>query len=320
MKTGVRSALRRGYRLVPFKRPLFHLVRRVATVREPLYRHLHFTGEFTIRIGKRASFRMHHFGGSGENSLFWSGYRGDYEPVSLEVWRRLVPTARVIVDAGAHHGLYSLAARAMNPAATIAAFEPVPRLLDQMLENIRINGFRINAECMALSDATGSSTFYDLPEDQPVAASLDPEVARLRPDAIATTLQTIRLDDYLRNKGCDSIDLIKIDVERHEPAVIRGMGKMLGESRPSMLVEVLNTKVAREVEGLLEGLGYEYYRLDEEGRTVGRVARLDPGDIIGQNFLICTPATAARIAVDEIASDLAAPLRSLRLDGKAEQA
>jgi FkbM family methyltransferase len=241
---------------------------------------------------------MRSAGGSGENSLFWSGYSGDYEPVSLEIWRRLALRSKVIVDAGAHHGLYSLAARALNAEAAIFAFEPLERVFRTLVANIALNGSDIRAEAKALSDTTGLIEFFDLPEDQPVSASADNEVARLRPDAIVRTLPSMRLDDCLADAGVAGLDLIKIDVERHEPAVVRGMGALLAKARPAILLEVLTDSVAEELELLLKDLGFSYFLLREESRQVVPVSSLRPEASVGQNFLIAPPEIARAIGLD----------------------
>ena len=39
---------------------------------------------------------------------------------------------------------------------------------------------------------------------------------------------------------------MKIDVETHEPAVLKGMGEYLRSFRPTMLIELLNDEVAQQ--------------------------------------------------------------------------
>jgi FkbM family methyltransferase len=294
----LRAGLRAAYRAVPFKSSLFSVVRKLGSPPKRLYQHLHFSGVITISIDKSHAFKMRALGAADENRLFWSGYSGDYEPVSLELWRRLAERSKVIVDAGAHHGLYSLAARALNPDAAIFAFEPLERVFRTLIGNIALNGYDVVAETKALSDTTGLIEFFDLPEDQPVSASADSEVARLRPDAIVRTLPSARLDDYLNGAGAADPDLIKIDVERHEPAVLRGMGAVLARAKPAILLEVLTDKVAEELELLLQGLGFSYFLLREGSREVVPVSSLRPEASVGQNFLIAPPETARAIGLD----------------------
>ncbi|MDQ3100590.1 MAG: methyltransferase, partial [Bacteroidota bacterium] len=61
------------YGLLPFKQTVFTLVRGLITLPEPIYRHLHFKGEFTVKLAEHARFKMHHWGYLIENRLFWQG-------------------------------------------------------------------------------------------------------------------------------------------------------------------------------------------------------------------------------------------------------
>ena len=91
---------------------------------------------------------------------------------SLEIWRRLSRNASVIIDIGAHHGLYALLSRSVNKTATIVAFEAVERVFEVMEENVLLNGYVIAAENIAISDRAGEAIFHDYQGDHPVSGSL----------------------------------------------------------------------------------------------------------------------------------------------------
>jgi ribosomal protein L11 methylase PrmA len=50
-----------------------------------------------------------------ENDLFWAGYAGNWERVSLALWRDLARDARCVLDVGANSGVFALAAAAVSP-------------------------------------------------------------------------------------------------------------------------------------------------------------------------------------------------------------
>ena len=102
-------------------------------VPEAVFKHLHFEGPFDVAVDQLGSFRMNHYGERGQNELFWRGL-SSYEPTSIRLWRRLAARASVIVDAGANMGLYSLVAGAVNPSATILAFDRCPIFTTVLLE------------------------------------------------------------------------------------------------------------------------------------------------------------------------------------------
>ena len=288
------------YKKVPFKPYVLRLLRWIWTPPEAIYQHLHFTGDFKIQVDAAHGFKMRHHGHASENTFFWRGIAGG--GTSLEIWKRLSRNASVIIDIGAHHGLYALVSRSVNKTATIVAFEPAERVFEVMKENVALNGYAIMAENLAVSDRSGEAIFYDLPEDQPVAGSLDAEVARLRPDFVPISVETTSLSEYLGGKGIQTPDLIKIDVERHEPSVIRGMGDFLSQRKPSLVIEILNEEVATVVGSLLRGVDYAFYSINDELWHIEPVETLSPRGVVGQNFLICTADIASAHLADLIRS------------------
>ncbi|MBX2971855.1 MAG: FkbM family methyltransferase [Flavobacteriales bacterium] len=295
MTSSTKRLLKRAYEAVPFKRPLFQAVRSVLPVPEPVFRHLHFKGPFTVKVGTGASFRMMHHGYVIENELFWRGLEG-WEKVSLELWARLCRNADTVLDIGANTGVYALIAQAIRPQATVIAVEPVRRVYEKLLTNTRMNGDRIQAVYAAVSDHTGTATLYDLPDSEHVlSVSLDPawnkESTRLRPVEVPCTT----VMDLLGAHGLTKADLLKIDVETHEPAVLDGCGTLLREHRPTLLIELLNDEVAQRVSAHIDGLGYEYYNIDDVTWPPQRVSALGRSGHF--NFLICQPQVARSIGL-----------------------
>jgi FkbM family methyltransferase len=273
------------YKTIPFKSYIFRLLRWMWTPPESVYQHLHFSGDFTIHVDADHSFKMCNHGAI-YNTLFWRGIAGG--GTSLEIWKRLSRDASVIVDIGAHNGLYALLSRSVNKTATIVAFEAVERVFKAMEANVALNRYVVTAENMAVSDRSGEAMFYDLPGDQPNSGSLDTEIAVMRPDCVPISIKTTRLDGYLSSKGIEAPDLIKIDVERHEPSVIRGMEAFLCERKPSLIIEILTEEVATIAESLLREIGYTFYSINDKLWYIEPVETLSPSGVIGQNFLICT--------------------------------
>jgi hypothetical protein len=85
-------------------------------------------------------------------------------------------------------------------------------------------------------------------------------------DEYGSAVETIevpvkRLDDLrLDNIGC-----IKIDVEGHELAVLKGATDTIARNRPALLVEAEerhHPNAVAEITGLLTGLGYSGYFVD----------------------------------------------------------
>ena len=86
-----------------------------------------------------------------------------------------------------------------------------------------------------------------------------------------------------------TIDLIKIDVEMHEPQALEGMKGIIHKYKPTILIEILTDEIANEIEKIIQNIGYKYYNIDEINRPK-LVKKLSKSKHC--NFLICTPQIA----------------------------
>jgi FkbM family methyltransferase len=280
----IRGLINQVYAQVPLKRPVLEVLRRTVRLPRRLTSYLSFSGTFTVRIDSFHHFRLQHWGYMVENDLFWNGFGNGYEGTSLQIWRRLVPHASVILDVGANTGIYALAARCLNPTATIVALEPVERVFRRLQRNIELNGGNITAAKLAASDTTGVAVIYDLSSDHELTASLDPSMSKGCSGVVEYTVPTKRLDDVLSGAGLRSVDLVKIDVELSEPQVLLGMGAFLSSCKPAFLVEILNERVAREVNEITRDLGYKIFRVIER-RGLVRTSYVEAMELKERNYL-----------------------------------
>ena len=278
-----------AYRFVPLKR---HVAKALRPTPLPwsVKRHIRFDGVVTVFVDATHSFRVL-AGGPIENNLFWNGYGGGWEGTSLRLWAAVAPSAHTIVDVGANTGVYALAARALNADAQIVAFEPSERVHQRLCANADLNGFDIETPMVAVSDHDGTATLYDSAQQMFYAASL--EAPSGTASVIARVVRVVRLETYSRENGIDSIDLLKLDIEGHEPAAVEGMGDLLGRSRPTILVEVLSTRAADALITLLLPLGYEFYRIFE-GRGIRRVGEFRAHEGHDRNYLVVQPGILTR--------------------------
>ncbi len=260
----IRRLIEQVYALVPITRPVFEVMRRTVRLPRGLTSHLRFQGPFTVKIDRCHHFRLEHWGYMVETDLFWNGFGNGYEGTSLQIWRRLVQHAQVIFDVGANTGIYALVASCLNPTATIVALEPVERVFHRLRRNIELNGRNVTLEKLAASDTTGVAVIYDLTSDHEYTASLDHSMSQTGSGVVEYPVTTKRLDDILCDAGLKNIDLIKIDVELSEPRVLLGMGEFLSRCTPTLLIEILTERVAREVTEITHDLGYNIFRVVEQ--------------------------------------------------------
>jgi FkbM family methyltransferase len=297
----VRDALRGLWHGLPGKRGLFELWRRAGAPPERIWRHLHFTGDFEVRLGARPVFRMRHFGALVENELFWAGYGNGWEGTSLRLWARLVPHAATILDIGANTGAYALAAAALNPAARVMAFEPVPQIAGRLRQNVALNALAIEVVEAGVSDRTGTAILHEPDADHSYSASLEPAMLRGQPGLRQTSIAVTRLDDFAAAHHLGRMELLKIDAEMHELPILDGLGRRLAEDRPAMLIEVLTPRIGAEVVQRIEGLGYALFRIDEGQGVVPVEALADTP----ANHLLCAPELAAATGIADGATHAA---------------
>ena len=105
-------------------------------------------------------------------------------------------------------------------------------------------------------------------------------------------IKTLRLDEFIEQNNIHKIDIMKIDVETHEPEVLEGMGKYLTIFKPTLLIEILNDNIANQIQSLIEDIDYIYFNLNEKG-DIKQVNNLSKSDF--HNFLICDKKTALQL-------------------------
>jgi FkbM family methyltransferase len=164
---------------------------------------------------------------------------GFYERIELDVFERLAAMSKTIVDVGANIGLYSCVAADRAPTfAKIVAFEPIAENLHYLNKNRERNerAARIVVEEEAVGESSGLVNIY-LAEGQIGTHSVSAKNALDSNTSISVPM--VCLDDYVDKKLHDSIELLKVDVEGYEVAVLRGAKSVLRKDRPTLFVEFI---------------------------------------------------------------------------------
>lgn len=158
------------------------------------------------------------------------------------------------IDVGANIGLYC--GLMVKHAKACHAFEANPDLARQ-LERATVPGLTVvNA---AVSDRSGELTLY-VPERTPGLATVEeanPDASKTGVGAVATIkVKSVRLDDL----DFDAVSLMKVDVEGHEEAVLRGGDRTIAKHRPFMIIESENRHNPGAVGRLCSFLASRDYR------------------------------------------------------------
>lgn len=166
------------------------------------------------------------------------------------------------VDVGGNTGLYAYYLSKL--VRSVHVFEPNPICL-QRLERVRRRNMVIHE--VALSDHRGEATMRFDPGNDGVGTIEERNRLDNNPgiqSVVERTVKVCPLDDlHLADVG-----FMKVDVEGHEPSVVRGALRLIEAQKPVLLIEIErrhNATAFEEIEDLLSPFGYSPRRLSESG-------------------------------------------------------
>jgi FkbM family methyltransferase len=156
-------------------------------------------------------------------------------PHEPAVWAALEPLLRpdaTFVDVGANVGLFALpAARCVGPGGRVVAVEPFGDNVQLLCWAVARNAFQnVDVLPFAASDRRGVIAIVTR---QSTTNTYTPPDHEIRPGTPCAPMAP--LDELLA--GLARIDVVKIDVEGYEPAVLAGFERLLARHRPTLLVE-----------------------------------------------------------------------------------
>lgn len=166
--------------------------------------------------------------------------RGGFEPDTLAAWVEMCKPGTEVLDVGAYSGLFSIAAAMVG--ARPVAIEPMPGLVARIRENAAMNGVNFMTIRAAATDQDGRARLgFNERVHMTAGASLG------RKSGGHLDVQTVRLDSL----KVENVSAVKIDVERHELAVLAGARRLLAVNKPRLIIEVLDKAARKAVEQAL---------------------------------------------------------------------
>jgi FkbM family methyltransferase len=191
-------------------------------------------------------------------------YFGTYflEDEILRCWEAAAKTARVIFDIGANAGIFSLAALASNPKATVHAFEPTPEIDLRLRATASMNHLaQLVINEMAVADWDGQAVLRRWRGEDNSNEGMN-YITTEDLDADSEAVPVVSLDRYCGDRGIDRIDLLKIDIQGNEPLAFAGAAQMLRNRCIGTIFAELNWQPGRQDEPaaqmiqMLEKAGY----------------------------------------------------------------
>lgn len=198
-----------------------------------------------------------------------------------------------VYDVGGYEGVFTLFfARRVGPQGRVVTFEPNPRNVARIVENVRLNGFaHVQVKQLAVGSAPGRAALV-FPADETARGSLETRIAdqiMQESDVVSVDVELDTLDRQVA-AGLPEPDFVKLDVEGLELDVLQGMSRVLSHRHPRLYIEIHGADVQRKLENvtavveLLWRAGYQV--LHVETNTVLRRHEQLPLAIRGH--LYCT--------------------------------
>jgi FkbM family methyltransferase len=189
--------------------------------------------------------------------------------------RSQAPDCDVLFDVGANRGEWTRHALALTEEAQIHCFEPVSSLYRSLVANQLPE--RVVCNQVGLSDEPG--------ERQIDLTTMSLYGHRQSPDSgpapsLTEEVRLETLDAYCAGNGVEQIDLLKLDVEGHELAVMRGGLSMLREGRVRRIQfeygpsNIYSRVLLRDMFAFFEDLDYDVFKIVP--RDLVRVKTYDP--------------------------------------------
>jgi len=167
----------------------------------------------------------------------------------LAILRRFSSENTAFLDIGSNIGFYSYFYLMMGDKNKVFVFEPNPLVVKYLKANI--GSITSNIFEVALSDSVGNAQFYfDVGSTGRGSLERDffDEAVEVKKD---------KLDNVLNVKQMEfDRFLIKIDVEEHEPQVLKGMREWLDDARPKLVYLEARPHTIDEICDILLQHGY----------------------------------------------------------------
>ena len=194
---------------------------------------------------------------------------GRYEDENLSVLLSFLRDDSVFLDIGANLGFFALKlGQRLRRHGRVLAFEPHPHLAALLRRSLFLNGLDgvVTLHEVGLSDANGPVAF-SYPRGHLGGGGIGRMDDAAKFETVAASVR--RLDDLVEDGFV--ADLVKIDVEGHELAVLRGMAGVIARSPGiRIMFEKLGRDVGNEaeVEAFCAGHGLTLYAVQGDAQLV----------------------------------------------------
>ncbi len=180
----------------------------------------------------------------------------NYEELDKDEIIKQLPENGVFVDIGANIGLFSLYVSRKLPKVQVFSFEPnskVRHCLEQTKKYNQLENLTIFSHAIGKKKSTGK-LFKSIHNDG--GHSLNPDYEQIDGDEFENvTIRPLSRELFSTHK---KINVIKIDVEGAEQAVLEGAIDIIKKDRPMLLIEIFNQDLLNK-EGVYQILAEHFF-------------------------------------------------------------
>lgn len=159
---------------------------------------------------------------------------GVFEKESTLLVKKLITLGNCVLDIGANIGYYSVIfSKLTGSEGRVLSFEPVKyyreillkNLMENNIENCKVFGVGISDKKQEVEISKGdcSATLHWVNDVPPGGKEM---------------INLVRLDDFIQEIDAAKIDVIKLDVDGHEPACLDGAWESIVKFKPIILLEM----------------------------------------------------------------------------------
>ena len=204
--------------------------------------------------------------------VFFRRYKQGKRPAEFLALKKFLKEDDVVFDIGAHAGTWAVPLGQTVPKGKVYAFEALPYYAGILGLTMKLHG-RLNVvvineavsnERKTLELVWKDTTGKRLTGKTHLASTKDDSPHRVQ-------VQSVRLDDFVRDRKIDRLAFIKIDIEGAEMMAYEGAVETLKKFQPLIFSEVRNQWCERyghtraDVLNFLANLGYKGYTIEDDG-------------------------------------------------------
>jgi FkbM family methyltransferase len=189
----------------------------------------------------------------------------------VAVLQQSTPSGGTVLDIGAHVGTETLMfSRWVGESGKVIAVEADPKTAARLQSNLQLNNLsNVQMIAKAISNHVGTVRFS---ADVTVTSAVADSAAQ----SSTVEIPCDTIDHLDQSLGLGRIDLIKIDVEDHEVAVLDGAVQTLRDKSPVWIVEIHSPASLHGCVERFEAAGYRVQNVEPDAAAILASKNPDP--------------------------------------------